>query len=106
MLPFSSGPPSAYTAHTRQKLRCGRCYPNRSPPLNDRRAVARGLSYNKLLMGETKQAIRLRYAWAVWVLFGLFAAGRLYIRSGAAGPPLPFASALMLGQVNAHLYFL
>jgi two-component system LytT family sensor kinase len=57
-------------------------------------------------MGDTKQVIPLRYAWAVWALLGLFSAGRLYVRSGAAGPPLPLASALMLGQVNAHLYFL
>lgn len=57
-------------------------------------------------MGDTKQGIRLRYVWVVWTLFGLFSACRLYIQGGAEGHPVSFTSALVLGQVNAHLYFL
>lgn len=57
-------------------------------------------------MGDTNQGIRLRYAWFIWALFGLLSAGRLYVRGGAEGHPVSFASALLLAQVNAHLYFL
>lgn len=57
-------------------------------------------------MRDTKQGIRLRHAWVVWALFGLFSACGLYARGGAEGHPVPFTSALLLGQVDAHLYFL
>lgn len=57
-------------------------------------------------MGYTKQVIRLKYVWALWVLLGLFFACELYIHGGAVGYPISFSLALLLGQVNAHLYFL
>lgn len=57
-------------------------------------------------MSDTRQVVRLRHAWVVWALFGLFSACKLYVQGGAAGHPISFASALLLGQVNAHLYFL
>lgn len=57
-------------------------------------------------MGYTKQVIQLRYVWVMWALLGLFFACELYIRGDAVGYPLSFSLALLLGQVNAHLYFL
>lgn len=57
-------------------------------------------------MGDTKQVIRLRFVWVMWALLGLFFACGLYIRGGDAGRPISPPFALLLGQVNAHLYFL
>lgn len=57
-------------------------------------------------MGDTKQALRLKYVWVVWALLGLFFACELYVHGGAVGHPVSFPFALLLGQVNAHLYFL
>ena len=57
-------------------------------------------------MGDTKQVIRLKCVWVVWALLGLFFACELYIHGGAAGRPISPPFALLLGQVNAHLYFL
>lgn len=57
-------------------------------------------------MGYTKQVIRLKYVWILWALLGLFFAGELYIHGAAAGYPISFSSALLFGQVDAHLYFL
>ncbi|HWS90123.1 MAG TPA: histidine kinase [Pyrinomonadaceae bacterium] len=57
-------------------------------------------------MGDTKQIIRLRWVWVVWALLGLFFACQLYISGSAAGRPVSLPFALLLGQVNAHLYLL
>lgn len=57
-------------------------------------------------MGDTKQVIRLKCVWVVWALLGLFFACELYVHGGAAGHPVSLPFALLLGQVNAHLYFL
>ena len=57
-------------------------------------------------MRDTKQVIRLKYMWVVWALLGLLFACELYIHGGAVGYPISFSFALLLGQVNAHLYFL
>jgi two-component system, LytTR family, sensor kinase len=57
-------------------------------------------------MDDTRQGIRLRYVWGIWVLLGLFSACRLYVRGNAVADPTSFASSLLLAQVNAHIYFL
>lgn len=57
-------------------------------------------------MSDRQQGIRLKHAWVVWALFGLLSACKLYVQGGAAGYPISFASAFLLGQFNAHLYFL
>lgn len=57
-------------------------------------------------MDDTRQIIRLRYAWLIWALFGLFSACRVYVRGEIVGHPNSFASSLLLAQLNAHIYFL
>src|SRR5215213_9831720 len=57
-------------------------------------------------MGDTKQVIRLKYVWALWMLFGLFSACKLYIQGVVVGPTISFASALLLGLFDAHVWFL
>lgn len=57
-------------------------------------------------MDDTKPIIRLKLVWVLWVLFGLFFASMTYVEGVASGHPVPFPSALLRAQVNAHLYFL
>lgn len=57
-------------------------------------------------MADIKQVTLLKRVWFIWVLFGLFLAGKLYVEGVVEGRPVTFTSALLLAQVNAHLYFL